>query len=94
MKRVADLRNELEYLHALIDGHARIFWQTLPRDNPDAAAVPELVKDALYRAVAQALRERVGIPLPPNRDQLENILRAARRSASPVDSSGTPPEST
>lgn len=70
--------SELEYVQALVDGHARVFWHSLPQE-PDPGAMPDLVKDALYRAVAQALRERAGMPLPPNRHQFDCILSAARR---------------
>lgn len=84
---VARTTKELEYVQALVEGHARIFWQSLPRDNPDPAAVPNLVKDAIYRAAAQALRDFARIPLPPNRRQFENILMAIRRQGLFIDPS-------
>lgn len=79
----------LEYVQMLVEGNASVFWHLLPRENPDPARVPDLVKDAIYRAVAQALRDTCGMPLPPNRQQFTNVLRAARQKPTLIEGTTT-----
>lgn len=57
---------DLEYAQMLVDGNASIFWHSVPR-KPKDGELPALVKDALWRAVRQALNDRGGMTLPIRR---------------------------
>ena len=63
---MSETLTDLEYAEMLVDANESIFWHSMPR-NPKEGEISGLIKDALWRAVRQALNDRGGMALPIER---------------------------
>lgn len=57
---------DAEYVNMLVGGNTSILWHSLPK-KWGFKEIDAEIKDAMYRALRQAFKDRLGIELPSER---------------------------